>query len=155
MNISRNKEKSWRLIKNGNFDKFGKRDEKLGNLQKIQRFKFERASIRSSGGRGVDRLLVMGRRDALVKGVKNQLLRQKSTMSMIRWIANNKTWRPISVTFTYSRAKTKSDASWGYANRFLKRQLSTWRRRQTLLVSTSHLFGSDWRQRSRNLYQGF
>ena len=54
--------------KNGNFDKFGKRDEKLGNLQKIQRFKFERASFRSSGGRGVDRLLVMGRRDALVKG---------------------------------------------------------------------------------------
>ena len=56
------------LIKNGNFDKFGKRDEKLGNLQKIQRFKFERASFRSSKGRGVDRLLVMGRRDALVKG---------------------------------------------------------------------------------------
>ena len=31
------------------------------------RFKFERASFRSSGGRGVDRLLVMGNRDALVK----------------------------------------------------------------------------------------
>ena len=31
-------------------------------------FKFERASFRSSGGRGVDRLLVMGNRDALVKG---------------------------------------------------------------------------------------
>ena len=30
-------------------------------------FKFERASFRSSGGRGVDRLLVIGRRDALVK----------------------------------------------------------------------------------------
>ena len=29
-------------------------------------FKFERASFRSSGGRGVDRLLVIGRRDALV-----------------------------------------------------------------------------------------
>ena len=54
--------------KNGNFDKFGKRDEKLGNLKKIQHFKLERASFRSSGGRGVDRLLVMGRRDALVKG---------------------------------------------------------------------------------------
>ena len=53
--------------KNGNFDKFGTWDEKLVNLQKI-RFKFERASFRSSGGRGVDRLLVMGRRDALVKG---------------------------------------------------------------------------------------
>ena len=36
--------------------------------KKIQRFKFERASFCSSGGRGVDRLLVMGRRDALVKG---------------------------------------------------------------------------------------
>ena len=54
--------------KNGNFDKFGKRDEKLGNFQKIQRFKFERTSFRSSGGIGVDRLLVMERRDALVKG---------------------------------------------------------------------------------------
>ena len=31
-------------------------------------FKFERASFRSSGGIGVDRLLVMGNRDALVKG---------------------------------------------------------------------------------------
>ena len=31
-------------------------------------FKFERASFRSNGGRGVDRLLVMGNRDALVKG---------------------------------------------------------------------------------------
>ena len=31
-------------------------------------FKFERASFRSSGGRGVDRLLVMENRDALVKG---------------------------------------------------------------------------------------
>ena len=43
----------------------------MGNLPKIQRFKFERASFRSSGGRGVDpvdRLLVIGRRDALVKG---------------------------------------------------------------------------------------
>ena len=30
-------------------------------------FKFERASFRSSGGRGVDRLLVIGKRDALVK----------------------------------------------------------------------------------------
>ena len=30
-------------------------------------FKFERASFRSSGGRGVDRLLVIGGRDALVK----------------------------------------------------------------------------------------
>ena len=30
-------------------------------------FKFERASFRSSGARGVDRLLVIGRRDALVK----------------------------------------------------------------------------------------
>ena len=29
-------------------------------------FKFERASFRCSGGRGVDRLLVIGRRDALV-----------------------------------------------------------------------------------------
>ena len=29
-------------------------------------FKFERASFRSGGGRGVDRLLVIGRRDALV-----------------------------------------------------------------------------------------
>ena len=32
------------------------------------RFKFERASFRSSGGRGVDRLLVMGNRDAHLKG---------------------------------------------------------------------------------------
>ena len=40
----------------------------MGNLQKIQRFKFKRASFRSSGGRDVDRLLVMRRRDALVKG---------------------------------------------------------------------------------------
>ena len=56
------------MKKNGNFDKFGKRDEKLGNLPKIQRFKFERASFRNSGGREVDRLLVIGRRDALVKG---------------------------------------------------------------------------------------
>ena len=31
-------------------------------------FKFKRASFRSSVGRGVDRLLVMGNRDALVKG---------------------------------------------------------------------------------------
>ena len=31
-------------------------------------FQFERASFRSSGGRGVDRLLVMENRDALVKG---------------------------------------------------------------------------------------
>ena len=31
-------------------------------------FKFERASFRSRGVRGVDRLLVMGNRDALVKG---------------------------------------------------------------------------------------
>ena len=54
--------------KNGNLDKFGKREEILGNLPKIQRFKFERASFRSSGGRGVDRLLVIGSRDALVKG---------------------------------------------------------------------------------------
>ena len=30
-------------------------------------FKFERASFRSSGGRGVDRLLVKGNRDGLVK----------------------------------------------------------------------------------------
>ena len=30
-------------------------------------FKFERTSFRSSRGRGVDRLLVIGRRDALVK----------------------------------------------------------------------------------------
>ena len=60
--------KSWQWIKNGNFDKFGKRNEKLGNLPKIQRFKFERDSFRSSGGRGVDRLLVIRRRDALIKG---------------------------------------------------------------------------------------
>ena len=50
------------------FDRFGKRDGKLGNLPKIQRFKFDRASFRSSGGRGVYRLFVIGRRDALVKG---------------------------------------------------------------------------------------
>ena len=31
-------------------------------------FKFERVSFRSSGGRGFDHLLVMGNRDALVKG---------------------------------------------------------------------------------------
>ena len=31
-------------------------------------FKFERGSFRSSGGRGLDRLFVMGNRDALVKG---------------------------------------------------------------------------------------
>ena len=31
-------------------------------------FKFERALFRSSGRRGVDRLLVIGRRDTLVKG---------------------------------------------------------------------------------------
>ena len=43
-------------------------NKKMEILQKIKRFKFERASFRSSGGRGVDRLLVMGRRDALVKG---------------------------------------------------------------------------------------
>ena len=54
--------------KNGNFDKFGKRNEKLGNFPKIQRFKFEHASFRSSGGRGVERLLCIGRCDALVKG---------------------------------------------------------------------------------------
>ena len=47
---------------------FGKRNEKLGNLSKIQRFKFERASFRSSGGRGVDCLLVIGSGDAIVKG---------------------------------------------------------------------------------------
>ena len=34
--------------KNGNFDKFEKRDEKPGNLQNIQRFKFQRASLRDS-----------------------------------------------------------------------------------------------------------
>ena len=39
----------------------------MKNLPKIQRFKFERASFRSSGGRGVDRLVIR-RRDALVKG---------------------------------------------------------------------------------------
>ena len=47
---------------------YNKKLEHRRNLQKIQRFQFERASFRSSGGRGVDRLLVMGRRDALVKG---------------------------------------------------------------------------------------
>ena len=34
--------------------------------QKYNGFKFERASFRSNGGRGVDRLLVIGSRDALV-----------------------------------------------------------------------------------------
>ena len=61
-------------------------------------FKFEHASLRSSGGRGVDRLLVMGNRDALVKGrscYRESRYRKSRVIVITFEIANSKvmfTW---------------------------------------------------------------
>ena len=67
-------------------------------------FKFERASFRSSRGRGVDRLLVIGRRDALVTErfhYREFRYRESRVYLIIKWVNQN--------LYTLFKAMNQSD----------------------------------------------